>query len=252
VGTHWKDDTSVADGFEAYDDLPERVLGYPTVFDSLRLGDPEVRRVLDYGCGPGKVALRAAQEHDVDVVAVDISARMLQIARESRPHPRIRHQQIESGRLPFLSDGSVDAAMSCYVYINTGDLAAIRAIAAEVYRVLRPGGRYAVLDTHPDTTGIRFSTFRSGEPGRVYQRGESRRVLLHQPSGGVLELTDHHWPREVYADVLSGAGFGSVTFAEPLLGDVQDTGAPGAATLLAQEKAAEAAHPPCLIVTGVK
>lgn len=252
MGTHWKDDTLVADGFEAYDDLPERVLGYPTVFDSLRLADPEVRTVLDYGCGPGKVALRAATEHDVDVVAVDISARMLQIARTSRPHPRIQHHLVDSGRLPFLADNSVDAAMSCYVYINVGDLAVIRAIAAEVYRVLRPGGRYAVLDTHPDTTGVRFATFQSGEPGRAYQQGERRRVLLHQPSGGVLELTDHHWPRETYADVLSGAGFGSVTFAGPVLGDIKDAGIPDAANLLAKEGAAEAVHPPCLIVTGVK
>ncbi|MEO3974881.1 class I SAM-dependent methyltransferase [Streptomyces sp. CAU 1734] len=249
MGTEWKDNQEVADGFEAYDDLPERVIGYPTVFDRLRLGDPGVGRVLDYGCGPGKVALRAAESRDVDVVAVDISAWMLGIARERRSHPRIRHHLIDGGRLPFLADGSVDAAMSCYVFINIGDPGTIRAIAAEIHRVLRPGGRYCVLDTHPDTTGIRFSTFCSGEPGRRYAPGERRPVRLHHRPGGVLDLADHHWPREFYTDVFTGAGFASVTAEAPLLGDVPDPGGPGP---LLGAGAAEADHPPFLIVTGVK
>ena len=203
MGTNWKDTAAVAADFEAYDDLPERVLGYPAVFAGLRLGDPEVRTVLDYGCGPGKVSLRVAQRYDVDVVAVDITTRMVEIARATRSHPRIQHHLVERLPLQFLADGSVDAAMCCYVFINIGDLDQIRAIAAEAHRVLRPGGRFAVLDTNPDTVGVRFSTFVSGETGRAYAPGQRRRVLLDLPAGHVLELVDHHWPRQTYLDILT-------------------------------------------------
>ncbi|GAA2979853.1 class I SAM-dependent methyltransferase [Actinokineospora diospyrosa] len=251
MGTDWRQDTGVADGFDAYDDLPERVLGYPEVFRGLRLDDPDVRTVLDYGCGPGKVALRAAGGFDVDVVAVDISERMLRIAKDSRPHPRVDYHHVESGKLGFLPDGAVDAAMSCYVFINIGDLDAIRAIAAEVHRVLRPGGRYAVLDTNPDTTGVEFATFRSGDPGASYTTGQRRRVLLNQPGGGVLELSDHHWPRSTYGDVLIGAGFAAVEYATPLL-DPREHGALVGGTLLGVERPAEAVAAPFLIATGVK
>lgn len=249
MGTDWEHCVAVADGFDAYDDLPERILGYPTVFDRLGLGDG-ARIVLDYGCGPGKVALRLAQAYDVDVIGVDISARMLEIARQTRTHPRVVHRHIESGRIPYLDDESVDAAMSCYVYINIGDQDAIRAIAAEVYRVLRPGGRYTVLDTNPDTTGVQFSTFRSGEPGVRYAAGQRRKVLLNRPDGEVLELSDYHWPRQFYGDVLTGAGFASVSYSAPVLGDIP--GAPVAGTSLDVERPAEAAAAPFLIVTGVK
>ncbi|MGW8883031.1 class I SAM-dependent methyltransferase [Streptomyces sp. NPDC055749] len=245
TSTHWQKNTSIADGFDAYDDLPERLIGYPAVFRALGIGAPAVRTVLDYGCGPGKVATRIAEvSSDAQVVAADISPRMLEIARTRRPHPRVDYRQIDSGKLTFLADDSIDAAMSAYVFINVGELPLLHEIAAEVHRVLRPGARYAVLDTNPDTTGIRFSTFRSGEPGRTYTPGERRQVLLDRPDGGEpLELIDHHWPRQTYLDVLTEAGFTDLTVAEPLLTDL--SALPGTTP-------AEAAHPPFLIVTGVK
>ncbi|MEU9480458.1 class I SAM-dependent methyltransferase [Streptomyces sp. NPDC048191] len=247
MGTNWKDTPDVASGFEAYDDLPERVVGYPTVFAELGLGTPEVRTVLDYGCGPGKVARRVVEAFDdVHVVGADISPGMLDIARAQRSHSRITYRQVESGRLAFLASDSFDAAMSCYVFINIGDRDAIRAIAAEVHRVLRPGARYTVLDTNPTTTGVQFSKFRNGDPGKAYTTGELRRVLLDIPAGGTLELIDHHWPQQVYLDALTEAGFSEVWAKDPLLGDVEPDPA------LHPELAAERVHPPFLIVTGVK
>lgn len=245
TSTHWQQTASVADGFDAYDDLPERLIGYPAVFRALGIGAPAVRTVLDYGCGPGKVATRVTEAcGHAHVVAADISPRMLEIARTCRPHPRIDYRQIDSGKLTFVADDSIDAAMSCYVFINVGELPLLQEIATEVYRVLRPGARYAVLDTNPATTGIRFATFRSGEPGRTYAPGERRQVLLDQPGGGdPLELIDHHWPRQTYLDVLTGAGFTGLTLEEPLLTDT--SALPGAAP-------AETVHSPFLIVTGVK
>lgn len=213
--THWTG-ADVCDLFEAYDDLPERVLGYPFVFEALQLD--RAASVLDYGCGPGKVARRVVERCDARVVAVDPSPRMLEIATARRPHERIEYRLLDGQRIPGAPDASVDAAMCCYVFINVASLDTIRAIAAEVRRVVRPGGRFAVLDTNPDTTGVEFSTFRSGEPGRRYATGEQREVVLTTPDGELV-LLDYHWPKEVYVDVLAGAGFRSVDIVEPLLDD---------------------------------
>jgi len=248
VGTDWKNSSDVAAGFDAYDDLPERVIGYPTVFKELRLGS--AARVLDYGCGPGKVALRAVEEFGAEVTAVDISRAMLDIARQQRAHPRISYHEVESGRLEFLADASFDVAMSCYVFINIGNAAELQGIASEVFRVLRRGGRYAVLDTNPATTGIQFSTFLSGKPGCGYTAGAQRSVILDRPDGTTMTLFDYHWPRQTYLDVFHQAGFHGVTCAEPLLGDVGNL--PGRPTEGNRDLAAEAVHPPFLIVTGVK
>ncbi|WP_327235400.1 methyltransferase domain-containing protein [Streptomyces sp. NBC_01317] len=248
TSTQWKETAGIADGFDAYDDLPERLIGYPAVFGAVGIGSPGVRTVLDYGCGPGKVAARiVAASEAVRVVAADIAPRMLDIARSRRAHPRVNYQQIDSGKLLSLADHSVDAALSCYVFINVGELAVLREIATEIHRVLRPGARYAVLDTNPATTGVRFSTFRSGEPGRTYRAGERRQVLLDQPGGAPpLELVDHHWPRETYLDVLGEAGFTDLRVEEPVLADPSRLPTP------AGDTPAEATQPPFLIVTGAK
>lgn len=247
MSTRW-DNPQVAAGFEAYDDLTERTLGYPFVFRALRLGDSDVRVVLDLGCGPGKVAKRIVTRYENQVVAVDTSPAMLMIAAGCRVDPRIDYQFVRNARMPFLSDGSIDAAMSCYVFINVGSLDVIRAIAREVYRVLRPGARYAVLDTNPDTTGVEFTTFRSGDPGRRYTQGEQRRVLLRHSDGSKLVLLDYHWPKEVYCEILADAGFGAISMHEPVLAHVADVDDPSGGKPWKNE----ARQPPFLIVVGEK
>lgn len=245
--TDWKSER-VAAAFEAYDDLPERVLGYPFVFRALRLGEPDVRCVLDHGCGPGKVAQRVARRYGTRVLAVDSSPAMLAIASRERAEPLVDYRLVADERLPF-PDGGVDAAMSCYVLINIASLDRIRAAVAEVHRTLRPGGRYAVLDTNPDSTGIEFRTFRSGEPGRRYAAGEARRVVLRGQGGTIIELTDHHWPKGAYRELLEGAGFRNVRMEEPV---VAHAAARGEAPPEAAGWMNEATQPPFLIVVGEK
>jgi ubiquinone/menaquinone biosynthesis C-methylase UbiE len=245
--TRW-DTPEVAGGFDSYDDLPERTLGYPFVFRALRLGDPDVRAVLDFGCGSGKVAERIVTRYGTKVVAVDGSPEMLTIATSRRANPCIDYRLVQDARLPFLANDAIDAAMSCYVFINIASLDVIYTIAREVYRVLGPGGRYAILDTNPDTTGVEFTTFRSGDPDRRYARGEQRRVLLHQPDGGELTLLDYHWPKEVYQQLLADAGFGSIAMHEPILAHPAGADEPSRGGHWMNEKM----KPPFLIVVGEK
>lgn len=242
------DTPEVAGGFDAYDDLTERTFGYPYVFQALDLGAPDVRVVLDFGCGPGKVAERVVAGYGKKVIAVDGSPAMLTIASSNRADPRIDYQLVQDAKLNFLANDVIDAAMSCYVFINIASLDVIHAIVREVYRVLRPGGRYAILDTNPDTTGIEFTTFRNGDPGRQYVCGEQRRVLLHQPHGGELTLLDYHWPKEVYHEILAKAGFKSITMHNPIVPFSSGTDDPKGDRPWTNEKVA----PPFLIVVGEK
>jgi ubiquinone/menaquinone biosynthesis C-methylase UbiE len=219
--TRW-DRQETAEGFEAYDDLPERTLGYPEVFRRLRLGGPDIDRVLDFGCGPGKVAERIVQCFDASVVAVDASRPMLEIAKDRRPHPRVEYHYVPDAQLDFLPSASIDAAMSCFVFISIADLEVIRSIVTEVHRVLRPGARYAILDTNPDATGIDFATFRSGEPGRVYAPGEPREVILHTEESD-FTIVDYYWPAETYASLLRQAGFTDIMAYRPRLEEGHST-----------------------------
>jgi len=97
-------------------------------------------RVLDAACGTGDLALAARGAGASEVVGVDFSPRMLERAR--RKSPAIEWVQGDILDLPF-DDGSFDAATVGFGVRNVADLE--RGLR-ELRRVLRPGGRLAVLE----------------------------------------------------------------------------------------------------------
>jgi demethylmenaquinone methyltransferase / 2-methoxy-6-polyprenyl-1,4-benzoquinol methylase len=97
-------------------------------------------RVLDAACGTGDLALAAAGAGASEVVGVDFSPRMLERAR--RKAPAIEWVQGDMLELPF-ADSSFDAATVGFGVRNVADLE--RGLL-ELRRVLRPGGRLAVLE----------------------------------------------------------------------------------------------------------
>lgn len=215
--TYW-DSSSICSGFEAYRDIPEQLLGYRWLLHELRPYQGEGKTVLDYGCGPGKVAMRVAESGVANIVAVDASPSMIEIARSRRSHSAITYRLIESGKLPFLNDSTISAAFACFVFINIGSNDEIEMIVREVYRVLRHGEPFLIIDTNPRATGIEFSTFRNGE-NRWYEIGEQKIEVLRVP-GGDLVLHDYYWPPEMYQDLLGRVGFRAIEYWEPTLRDI--------------------------------
>jgi demethylmenaquinone methyltransferase/2-methoxy-6-polyprenyl-1,4-benzoquinol methylase len=107
---------------------------------AVRPGD----RVLDGACGTGDLALADLGAGAGAVVGLDFSPRMLERAR--RKDSRIEWVQGDLLALPF-ADGSFDAATVGFGVRNVADLGAS---LRELRRVLRPGGRLAILEiTHP-------------------------------------------------------------------------------------------------------
>lgn len=103
-------------------------------------------RVVDLGSGTGLLALAAA-EHAGQVVAIDVSAPMLQRLAERAAERGFTNVELVHGdirRLP-LPDESADVVVSCYAFHHLVDDGKELA-AAEAFRVLRPGGRLVVAD----------------------------------------------------------------------------------------------------------
>lgn len=96
-------------------------------------------RVLDACCGTGDLALAAEREGGV-VTGLDFSPKMLERAR--RKSETITWVEGDLLELPF-EDGSFDAATVGFGVRNVADL---EAGLAELRRVLRPGGRLAILE----------------------------------------------------------------------------------------------------------
>src|SRR5918997_6625654 len=135
-------DAPTSASFAEVDNKLGWTLGYPFALRALGVGGPDAPQILlDYGCGPGKVAERVARSYGLRVIAVDPSAEMLAIASRRYCHPLVTYHQIQRNRLEFLADRSVDAAMSCFVFVVQPFREQLQAIAAEIWRGFFPGGR---------------------------------------------------------------------------------------------------------------
>ena len=176
---------------------------------------------------------------------------MLAIASQRYRHPRITYRQIRDSQLDFLTDGSMNAAMSCFVFIVLPSREQLRAIAAEVWRVLRPGGRFAVLDPHPDSVGIRFSNgLLRGEPEAAYEDADPLVARLLLTNGKWLELSDYFWSARTYHEVLAEVGFTDLQVEAPVLADAYGLADP--ADLNAYDYVVERTRAPMMLIHGCR
>lgn len=96
---------------------------------------------VEIGCGAGRITHALASDFE-RVVALDVSAEMIALAREATP-PNIEFVQVVATEVP-LPDESVDAVFTCHVLQHLEGLAEVERYLAEARRVLRSGGSMMV------------------------------------------------------------------------------------------------------------
>ena len=109
------------------------------------LGEVSGKRVLEVGCGTGPVT-EWLVEHGATVVACDVSAAMVEIARSRVGDSAELHHHDLTEPLTFLEDASVDLVVASLVFHYLRDwVAPLR----ELHRVLRPTGSVVMSIHHP-------------------------------------------------------------------------------------------------------
>ncbi|TAN31717.1 class I SAM-dependent methyltransferase [bacterium] len=151
------------------------------------------RALLDVACGYGSSALWLAGELDCEVTGVDYAQPSIATARReaaaSAVPARARFLSADAEHLP-LSDSSFDAVIcECSFCTFPDKLAAAR----EIFRVLRPGGRFGLADL------VRSGPLPAelvGLLGWVACIADARPVAEYRSTleacGFVVELVEHH------------------------------------------------------------
>lgn len=187
------DPARVREEYASEDNLLGRRTAYryatgPNAVETVFAAVAEVRprRLLEVGCGPGELAARARDELGADVVAVDSSGRMVELARERGIDARVGDVQ----DLPFRDD-EFDCAVAAWMLYHVPDVP--RALG-ELSRVLEPGGCLVAatnyldhLQEARDLIGApsRAPTAFSGENGEQLLRERFVRVERREASGRI-------------------------------------------------------------------
>lgn len=145
------------------------------------LGAQAGERVLEAGCGTGRMTRRLAA--DVDLISVDFSFQSLRVNQAKLRAAGLGHVplvQADLCRLPF-ADGIFDRVVSCQVLEHVPGSDARRQAVTSLARVVRPGGRLA-LSAYKHSLLTRLFAQKEGEhdggiPYFRFTRGELRAVL---------------------------------------------------------------------------
>ncbi len=174
-------------------------------------GDIRGRQFLDCGCGEGRFCRLLAQRGAAYVLGLDLCEPMIEAARQLESEVT-SYRVADVQDLSFLEDDWFDVAVS---YLNQCDLPDFRANTAEVFRVLRPGGRFVVANLHP---------MRSAAGGwQKDEAGTKQHVILdryfeegarHWTMMGV-EVTNFHRTLETYISCFLDSGFIVGRIVEP-------------------------------------
>ncbi len=179
--------------------------------------------VLDLGCGTGDLAINIARlvGKDTEIIGLDYSQPMLERARQKAIKAGVanivRFIQGDATALPF-PDTYFNCVGISFAFRNlTYKNPLAQAHLAEVKRVLKPGGRYVIVESsQPENAVIRalfhlyvrvftapVGAIISGNPGAYRYLAES--------------ITRFYTPLEV-RDMLKAAGFSDITYRPLLLG----------------------------------
>jgi SAM-dependent methyltransferase len=212
------------------------------------LGDVTGEAVLDAGCGDGWYARGLKARGAGRVVAFDLSAAMLDLAREAeaRDPSGVDYRQHDAAALPVL--GAFDTILAAYLLHYAPSVEILAAMASGLAANLRPGGRLVALVENPDPVPDAVSRYAAyGFSREVTAPADGAPIRYALVAGRELvRFETHYYARATYAAVLGTAGFADLRWhglaLDPACGDEADPA----------WFAGYVEHPPVVALTAVR
>jgi phosphoethanolamine N-methyltransferase len=159
--------------------------------------------VLDIGCGTGGITLYLAANHPLkNITGFDVEKPVIEVARKRASDAGLADRadfvQGPPGPLPF-ADDSMDIVFSKDALIHVHDK---EAMFADIFRILRPGGKFAASDwltNHDGEPSPAMKTYLTAE-GLSFGMASSSRYESAMKNAGFVNVSSvnrNPWYREV-------------------------------------------------------
>jgi SAM-dependent methyltransferase len=185
------------------------------VFDELvRIGGLNGARVLEVGCGTGRLSAALAEREHARVWALDVSEAMVERAKANGVHAKVARAET----LPFKESWFDAVVMRMVIHLIDRPRA-----FAQAARVLAPGGRLAIATEDPASfDDVWFARFFPSVPeierGRFPSAGALRAELEAAgfASAEIEHLRQHRTiPREHALDIIRSKAFSTFDLLDP-------------------------------------
>lgn len=177
------------------------------------LPDFSGKRVLDLGCGYGWHCIYAMEQGAASATGVDISEKMLQVAREKTKYPQVNYLRMPIEEIDFPA-GSFDVVISSLAFHY---VASFEEVAKKVSACLTAGGAFVFSVEHPVFTAYGSQDWICDEAGEIlhfpvdnyFYEGKRMANFLGEP------VTKYHKTLTTYLNGLLANGFELLSVVEP-------------------------------------
>lgn len=179
------------------------------------LPDLTGKRVLDLGCGYGEHCKLFVERGAQKVVGIDISVKMLEVAKKENADPKIEYRNLPMEHLEELTD-TFDVIVSSLALHYVEDFSGV---VKNIRRLLQNGGRFIFSQEHPLVTchsvGKRWTKNENGE--KLYVNLSNYGVSGERSTTWFVEdLKIYHRTFSEIINTLTEAGFSIEKMIEPL------------------------------------
>ena len=203
--------------FEKYSQMSRSKYGlsgageWPTLKEMLP--DFAGKRLLDLGCGYGWHCVYAMEHGAQSALGLELSEKMLQVAREKTPFPQVEYRQGDMEQAEFEA-GSFDVVLSSLALHYVEDYAGV---VNKTAGFLKPGGFFVFSAEHPIYTASGNQDWIYDEKGniqyfavdRYFEEGLRNTQFLGE------HIVKYHRTITTYLEVLLANGFELCHILEP-------------------------------------
>ena len=182
------------------------------------IGDPRGLSVIDLACGEGFYTRRLRQGGAQRAVGVDLSARMIELAREQEQRQQLGIEYLVADARSLDHADQADLVVAAYLLNYARNVAELQAMCDSIARCLRPGGRFVTVNSSPR---LHFpsapSYHKYGFETRAaapWQEEAAIQWIFHL-SGGAIEVENYHHNVASHETCLQRAGFQSLRWVSP-------------------------------------
>jgi SAM-dependent methyltransferase len=187
-----------------------------------KLGDISGKSILDLGCGEGIHSRNFKKNGAAQVVGVDISPKMIELAREQEAKEPLGIEYIVSDMCELGKIDSFDLVGAAYSINHAQTKDQLRQMCQTIYDNLKPGGRFVALNNN---VGLSPESYKRIEKYGYYrdthisnfQDGMAIPSLAFDVNGEQIVIDDYYLSQETYEWAFKEVGFKTVNWYKPMI-----------------------------------
>lgn len=210
---------SIAQEYKQSKELPIR-LHIETYMYFNMLGDLTGKSILDLACGEGFYSRKFKQKGASLVVGVDISEKMVELAKQEEAKNKLDIQYIIGDVLELGKIGNFDFVVASYLLNYAQTKEQLLKMCQNIFINLKPGGRFVTLNNNSEQPPSSYlTTEKYGFIKSISQPLQAGTPIKYTFSvdGHKFSFDNYYLSQDTYQKVFEAVGFKDIRWQKPLV-----------------------------------